>query len=197
MHCGKKKKKKLEEEKKKMATNECYQVTCTAPVTWPWQSPITFASSVPTVACNQKQEEVTMNTFEQDTRDYLTKRVNFTFRSLEQNIYTQFNFYKPHQPRTYKELIDAIKNGEYTIDEKIAARCDDEDSDDYMCGDCLFGPINFTKFPKADEDGRAKAQKELDVLKTATMDTVMTETSAEALAAIKTLEAWVPSNLPS
>lgn len=139
---------------------------------------------------------------EQKKIDYLNERARKIFNKIESSFSAMFHLYGPSQPRYYKELIDAIKNGDYEIDEKSAKRADaaweerDDEEDSYFDYGVFYG-INFTKFPKADYDGRDAAYKELREEFQKVLDIIAIMPAEEALAAVQAFEKWAPSNAPT
>ena len=146
-----------------------------------------------------KQEPVkeTAMSIEQNQIDYLCVRARNVKSNLNSKLWDQFNMYANNKPKTYKELIDAIKGGKYKLDEKrikkIEALQDDDD------GDCfIYGPFDGIIFdgPQPDAKGRDAAADELDKAYTKTMDAIKVLPAAEGLKALQEFENWVPSNLP-
>lgn len=107
----------------------------------------------------------------------------------------------PRHPENASDLLDAIKNGKYTVDEKkLAARkkydetaereeCYD-DSDEFYS--VWFG-VTFTDFPKADRKGYDAAVKDYEKVSKDTERKIIVGTPAEGLDALLALEAWVPA----
>lgn len=134
--------------------------------------------------------------------DYLNDRATSIYRNIDHSFYAMFHVHGPDNPRYYKELIDAIKNGEYEINEKEAKRADEawensqEDEDEGYYFNVFYG-ITFTKFPKADHEGWAKARKELRDELTRIKDIVAILPAEEALKAVQEFQNWKPSNAPT
>ena len=139
---------------------------------------------------------------EQKRIDYLNNRAQNVFYDIQRTFRGMFHLHGPSQPRYYKELLDAIKNGEYEIDEK-EAKCADEAWEEYKERNNkwfdynVFYGINFTKFPKPDYKGFDAAEKELDAEFQAVKDVIAIMPAEEALARIHAFEKWVPSNAPT
>ena len=70
-------------------------------------------------------EKETAMTYEQNTRDYLVRRLEVVGYELERKLPDQFNLYVNNTPKTYKELIDAIKNDKFKLNKHIAERLED------------------------------------------------------------------------
>lgn len=145
---------------------------------------------------------VTIPSDEQKKIDYLNNRAQSVYYTIEGKLQGMFHLRGPSSPRYYKELIDAIKNDEYEIDEKEAQIADEnwehhlDNEDDYFDYSAFYG-INFTKFPKADYKGRDKAYIELRAELQAVKDVIAIMPAEEALARIQAFEKWVPSNAPA
>lgn len=139
-------------------------------------------------------EKETAMTYEQNTRDYLLRRLEAVGYALERKLPDQFNLYVNNTPKTYKELIDAIKNDKFKLNKHIAERLEDiddgEDDEDYLCGP--FDGIIWDG-PQPDRKGRDAAYKSLCAAKTAAKDIIMTSDPKDAVEALKALEAWVPA----
>lgn len=139
---------------------------------------------------------------EQKKVDYLNSRAQSVYYDIERTFRDMFHMNGPSQPRYYKELIDAIKNGDYEIDEKQAKYADEawedfQDNDDgYFDYNAFYG-INFTKFPKADYKGRDAAYKELRAEFQRVKDIIAIMPAEEALSAVQAFEKWQPSNAPT
>jgi len=143
-------------------------------------------------------------------REYLLKRLDKIERSFQYGdkyyeIRKVFDIDARQGPKNYKELIEAIKGGKYTIDPKVekrlarieedmAAAGDDVDDRDYdydYLG--MSEGIIWTDFPKADykafnaalETAKKKSQDVKDAI--AIMD------PKDALEALKAFEAWMPT----
>lgn len=146
-----------------------------------------------TVATNEKQEQKeTAMSYETETRNYLLHRVEDIYYGLNNKLPAQFNLYVSNQPKTYKELIDAIKNDKFKLDEKRIARAEyDEDYFDF-CGP--FDGIIWDG-PQPDVKGHGKAKKALKDAYNAAKDAVMIGTAAEGGEALKALQEWKPEGL--
>ena len=138
----------------------------------------------------------------QAQRDYLLDRARKVLRQLDNNLFTMFGRFKKDRPETAQQLIDAIKNGKYTLDEKklkyLEAQSDLYEYDDI--DECGYGPfygINFTDFPGFDRDGHSKAEKELEAAFTALKDIIAIKSGDDALTALQAFEKWEPSNKPA
>lgn len=138
----------------------------------------------------------------QAQRDYLLDRARKVLRQLDNNLFTMFGRFKKDRPETAQQLIDAIKNGKYTLDEKklkyLEAQSDLYEYDDI--DECGYGPfygIDFTDYPGFDSDGHSKAEKELEAAFTALKDIIAIKSGDDALTALQAFEKWEPSNKPA
>lgn len=137
---------------------------------------------------------------DKDQRSYLEHRLTAVDRKKDQDLRTQFNLDTPNRPATYKELIDAIKNGEYTLNEKLTNRVDEEEAEDvdgyeiiydrdYFDYDALTG-INFTNFPPADRRAWAMARDAKAEVYVATKDAIRILPVADGLKAVQGFDKW-------
>lgn len=135
-------------------------------------------------------------------REYLRERVNRLYRDFRSDLHSMFGRYAPANPKTAQQLIDAIKNGKYELDEKKIKRMEAEaDEFDYDgIEDFGYGPffgLKFTDYPGFDSDGYDKASKELADAHTALMDIIAIKSADDALTALQAFEKWEPSNKPA
>lgn len=137
-------------------------------------------------------EKETAMTYEQNTRDYLLRRLDTVHYALARKLPGQFNLYVNNTPKTYKELIDAIKGGKYKLDEKRIARLEDCDDDDHCYSDGAFDGIIWDG-PQPDTIGYKAAVKALDAAAVDAKDIIMTSDPKEGAAALKALGAWTPT----
>lgn len=117
-----------------------------------------------------------------------------------------FNIHAPIAPKTSKELLDAMKNGKYTVDQaKVDAQtkffaAEGDDRDDLWSEDIndRYYGITFTDLPVADMKGYNAAYEAYRKLVQDTRDSIMIGTPAEGLAALRAFELWMPEqNAPS
>lgn len=143
-----------------------------------------------------------------DQRAYLLRRFEELTRyewndSKTQAMSEMFNLGAPKFPKTSQELLDAFKNGKFTVDQKkvdantayYADHSEDEDFDDNcMSGSwAQFFGVTFTDLPVADRKGYDAAMAAYRKLKQDTKDAIMIGTPAEGLAALKAFELWMPT----
>ena len=194
---------------------DCYEAGCLAPIkpladfyVCPGQSgkqeginPMRYE----TVAAPTAIASITATSDDQKKIDYLNERARSISRDIDVSFYEMFNIHSTPRPRYYKDLIDAIKNGDYEIDEKAAKQADelwensqDEDDEDHegYYHNAFFG-INFTKFPKPDYKGLEKARRELSDELTRIKDIIAIMPADEALKAVQEFQSWKPSNAPT
>lgn len=183
------------EEKMKLVENSicAFEMKYSAPVPMPcepvlpWKAPVKKKMAE---CCNQEKED-TMNYNEiEASRKYLNQRASETFYKKEQDLSDQFNIRKPERPQTYKDLIDAIKNGNYELDTKKTARIDGYvEEEGYYFGSMLDGIV--WKLPDGpDRDGFDAAYKVAKAALTAAKDVINTQDSSAGLKALQDFEAW-------
>lgn len=155
-------------------------VPCCAPSKLPWKKGIATPIN--------KEEEDSMTT--NNERTYLNNRSNDVFYAHRDTIADKFRINNSDQPKTYKELIDAIKNDKYTIDEKMAKRVDvaAEDGGYIPWGNTCGIKFNLPTAP--DWDGHSKAAAELEKARTVAKDIINTQDAAAGLKALQDFEAW-------
>lgn len=128
-------------------------------------------------------------------REYLLDRLQSAHYPKIHSMVEHFNLHVNNTPKTYKELIDTIKKGKYTLDEKITKKIDaqeDDDSDD--CDVYYDGPFYGIVWdgPQPDRKGYMTALEEINKMYQAAKDTIMVSDAAEGLKAIQKFEAWMP-----
>jgi hypothetical protein len=131
-------------------------------------------------------------------REYLLARLNDAWYPKERQLEQFFNLYADNTPKTYKDMIDAIKNGKYTIDKKIEKNLEthlEDTEDDEFGGELYWGPLYGIIWdgPKIDRDGYNKAREAARVEKTKANDIIMTGDGTAGLAALQAFEAWMPT----
>ena len=142
-----------------------------------------------------KEEEAkeTAMSLEQNQIEYLNNRVYDVYRSFD--LSGMFNIYVNNSPKTYKELIDAIKNDKFKLDEKRTKRVDE------LVENCDFWDSAFDGIiwdgPQPDYDGYEQARKELKAAFIATKDAINVLPPAEGLKALQEFEKFEPSNKPT
>lgn len=141
----------------------------------------------------KEEEKETAMSLEQDQIVYLNNRVYDVYRSF--NFTEMFNIYVNNSPKTYKELIDAIKNDKFKLDEKRTKRIDECVEDEDFWGSSFDGII--WDGPQPDQDGYYQAQKELKAAFIATKDAINVLPPAEGLKALQEFEKFEPSNKPT
>lgn len=138
----------------------------------------------------EKQEGKTqMNT--NTERDYLARRVECVSYDLDSKLEKQFNLGKNTNPRTYKDLIDWVTNGKYTLDTKITGKIDAIVADDETYYGSSFDGIVWTGAGfTVDHAGYVIARKAMQAARTVARDVVMTQDATAGLAALNAFEAW-------
>jgi hypothetical protein len=119
-----------------------------------------------------------------------------------------FNIDASARPTTSQALLDAFKNGKYTVDQakvdrqaayfakKAGEYADSEDDEGEYVGKQYYG-ITFTDIPVEDPKGYSDALEEFNKAKVDTKRTIMIGTPAEGLAALKALESWKTTVVPN
>jgi hypothetical protein len=151
--------------------------------------------------CPKKAEDTkdTAMTDSFDNTRYLTTRLEGIYCSMP--LRAMFNLNLNNSPKTYKELIAAIKNDKFSLDEKrtkiIDAQVEDSDEDmDYFYGSAFDGII--WDGPKPDKKGYEIARAELKVAYQDALDVIKGSADAEKrLAALEAFKNWKPSNAPA
>lgn len=142
-----------------------------------------------TACCKQEQEGTTpMNT----ERDYLNRRLNEVSNSFDRDLRKQFHIDENDGPRSYKELIDWIKNDKFKINAKIAKAVDvyfEEDGIYY--GSFLEGIIWTGRGWTSDRLGYNVAREAMLKAHTVAKDTVNTGDAAAGLKALQDFQSWM------
>lgn len=129
------------------------------------------------------------------TRDYLLKRLASADYPKDCELRKFFNLYVNNTPKTYKEMIDIIKAGTYTIDPKIAKKIEalGDGDEEGFCDH--YGPMYGIVWPgpQADFKGLEAAVKEKTKQYTAAKDIIMTSGPSFGLIALQNFEAWLPT----
>jgi hypothetical protein len=146
-----------------------------------------------------KQKEETKMAYDTKTeaetlRDYLKSRLNEVFFNVRSDITAMFHLYDYQGPKSYKDLIDWIKNDKFTLDTKVTAKIDAAASDGVSYGNPFVG-IKWTDPNQPDRAGFDKAEAELNKAKQKVRDLIATDPN-NALKAIYDLESFKPSNAP-
>ena len=141
----------------------------------------------------KKEVENTMKVKTDETvkRDYLCGRINDLRYTKRADLQEVFNLYKDSRPRTYKELIEYIKEGKYTLDENRTKVIDANAENEDFYNDPFDG-IKFTARPSSDWEGFNAAMKDYEKEQQKAKDAVMSGDYDKGLAAIQALEAWTP-----
>lgn len=144
----------------------------------------------------EKQQGNNPMTDTEISRSYLTQRLEAVSRTKRNELPSIFNLYASTAPKSYKELIDWVKNDKFKLDAKMVKRIDasiDENGGDYY-GSFLDGII-FTGAAKVpDNDGFNAAEKERVLKAQAVKDVIYTADAATALKALQDFEAWTPTS---
>lgn len=143
----------------------------------------------PSTRCQEQEGKTQMNT--NTERDYLARRVESVSYDLDSKLEKQFNLGKNTNPRTYKDLIDWVTNGKYTLDTKITGKIDAIVADDETYYGSSFDGIVWTGAGfTVDHAGYVIARKAMQAARTVARDVVMTQDATAGLAALNAFEAW-------
>jgi hypothetical protein len=141
-------------------------------------------------ACPIKKEEensMTINT----ERQYLNNRLNAVSYTKQDEIYAQFRMGNSDLPKTYKELIDAIKNDKFTLDEKMTKKVDGMADEGYNPYGMVAG-IKFDLPDAPDREGHNAAEKAMQKALQTAKDIINTSDAAAGLKALQDFMAWTP-----
>ncbi len=135
-------------------------------------------------------------------RDYLLSRLDDVFhdRNTTFDLRKMFHLDVDNRPKDGKELIERIKKGDFTIDEKQFKNREDFingeeiDDDDWFGKNPLFGIV--WNGPKADSKGYHAALKEREEAYKAAKDTIWVKSPEDGLAAVEAFKDWKPTNAP-
>ena len=171
-----------------------------------------YNNSPTTAATNVQINATAPKTDLQIQREHLLSRLenlkprwNDLPDTLREKLRKMFNLNAPTIPAKPQELIDAIKAGKFTLNQKkidtVAAKQAEyeeragEDADPNYCWDD-YGTldfITFTDLPKADRNGyEAAVMAYLDASEK-TRDTIIVSDPATGLKALYDLENWMPT----
>jgi len=138
-----------------------------------------------------KQEvENTMSENTNTERSYLTRRMDAALYEKNRKLATQFHIGERTGPKTYRELIDWIKKGNYELDEKRTKKIDAYVDNNEWYGDFLDGIIwtgrgfieDYENYSLASQDAKKMYQDALDI--------IMTSDATEGLKALKEFQNW-------
>lgn len=141
------------------------------------------------LCCNKQEGTTPMNT--NSERDYLNRRVGEINRIHDRDLAKQFHLGENTQPKTYKEMIDWIKNDKYEIDKKLAKRIDSYVDDDGVYFGTFLDAIIWTGCGfKVDREGYDTAHEALCKARRETLDVINVSDAAAGLKALQEFEAW-------
>lgn len=140
----------------------------------------------------KKEEENSMTT--NPERDYLRRELNNIKYRKDDDLEKTFRIHSTGNPKTYDELIAAIKDGKYEIDTKAAKIVDARKAaDEFIPWGPMYG-IKFKLDDAPDHDGHHKAYNAMKVAFTTAERIIMTADAAAGLKALNDFEAWTPAN---
>jgi len=117
-------------------------------------------------------------------RDFLTQRVSQVTNKLDKDLRKQFFMDSEDRPKTAEELIKAIEEGNYTLDQDAIDRV----GEDIIHYNNEYG-IRWGK-DKPDHKGYMAAKAVLKEAAQEVIDTVTTASIEEARKALKTFKVW-------
>lgn len=149
-----------------------------------------------TIYPEKVEEKETAMSLEQNQIDYLSCRVDDVYRELRSPLAEKFNLYKDNAPRTYKELIDAIKNDKFKLNEKhiktMEARAEHDEDDGWDCPYCSPFDGIIWDGPQPDVEGYEAALDSLQKARIRALDIIKTSPAADGLKALQEFEKWTP-----
>lgn len=185
-----------------MITTNSVSLGCCVPApTVSWSNPICWvdeccakpASPIKSKVCPKQEVENTMSYEKSDItvqRDYFNRRINDVYHTHLNELQVTHRIYNSDQPKNYKVLIDAIKNGQYELIEKQTKQVDASENDRY------WGPFFGIKWKLPDSpdfDGYNAAEKEVLKAKQTARDQIAAAVTGDAmLKAVADFEAWTP-----
>lgn len=129
-----------------------------------------------TAKCCQKEEETTMYT-QDETKNYLSRRLSNVANKLDRALYKQFGLANDPTPRTGAEIVAAIQSGKFIVPDT---------NHDYG-----FSSIEWRDpSVKKDNAGYKTARDAMLAQQTTVEDAIMVKTADEALTALTAFEGW-------
>lgn len=125
-----------------------------------------------------------------DKRNHLIEQLRHALYSKENEAVKVFNLHTDNSPKNFRELLSAIKDGKFTIDEKLAAKIDAKILNDENFYGSPFQGIIWDG-PKSDYEGHTDFTKALYVEFGKAKDEVLVldlEKGLEALRRFQALE---------
>lgn len=136
----------------------------------------------------------------QTQREHLLARLSgidndYRWGSKSDELREIFNLDADNEPKTSRELLAAIKDGKFKLDERIADLQDKGNHYDPVSDIYIMNPFGAIKFdgPTPDKDGYTKARETVQNMIKDAKDTIIVKSPEDGLAAIKALEAWTPT----
>lgn len=129
------------------------------------------------------------------TREYFISRLESLKYPKDRKLRDLFNLYVDNTPKTYKDLIDAIKGDKYTLDAKATDKVDAavEENDEGYSPYVVFYGITWNG-PQPDRKGYDTATKDTQSAYLLAMDTIMASPDAAGmLGAVTSFDTWLPA----
>jgi len=164
-------------------------------------SPTTATTAVSINATTQKSDLQIQREYVLSRLDDMKGRWDVFPEALREKMRKHFRLFSDGQPSKPQDLIDAIKGGKFTLDEKRIKRLeaqaefgDDFGEEDYdpFSGYDLLGFFTFTDFPKPDRVGFNEAEQAYLADWQKVKDQIMTGDPTEAMKAVQALSDWTP-----
>lgn len=143
----------------------------------------------PTAAGASATINVEADRSDQAKRDHLIVRLRNAKYKKERDAADVFNLYVYNSPKNFRELIAAIKDGKFQIDEKIAKKMDARiaDGEPTGCHSPFYGII--WDGPQKDEDGYQAFLTDMGTAYTKAKDEILVLPIEKGLEALRTFEA--------
>lgn len=153
------------------------QVDCTVP-----------CKSVPKCEPNKKEKTMYVDNdkhIESSKINYLSGRVEGIYYKKDGELRKQFGLINDETPETALEMVKRIQDGKFVIK--------DEHKEKRTYGDAARYITWRDPSVKEDQAGYKAALKSFEVVRQDTTDIIAIGTPAEGLAAVKALDAWIPT----
>jgi hypothetical protein len=167
----------------------------------------TTKTTANTLAINIDANHAAVKSDVQSQRDMILQTLKDEFGSWRDpkisELRNMFNLNAPERPKTFAAMVEAIKAGRYTVDQKKIDKhiqdlseeygydvdAEDFDMDDHIP---FWYGVTFTDLPKADQKGFDAAVKAWERAKKEAQEDIMVLEPAQGLAALRALRDWKP-----
>jgi len=172
-------------------TDEC---PCNVSVMNNFPFPVNFKLEQFSPAQTKEQEGTTPMNNTYPERDYLNRRLSDVRTNHRIALQKQFHIHDHTGPHTYKELIDWVKNGKYTLDEKLTKIVD---TNDEWRHEPFYGIVWTGRGFTNDFAGFEVAEEALQKAYTKAKDIINTQYPEHGLEALREFEAWTYEAAPT